>query len=213
MKYLLLLLLFISCNEIQEIDETNPIPTYKVEINKDELVLDFLYVHIPKWEGKVITNYPEDKGGLTNSGLTYTTWKHIHKKIGLNSFEKLDDTDIQKAINYYYYTFNCNKVNDLQLSALFTETYWGGNILVREYINHINYTRGLNLKLNSKISGYSLSEEVLKFLNNENPAMLYNELLSVKYNYLYRKVEADSSQRRFLKGWLNRTDDFKKNCK
>lgn len=213
MNKLILLLLLVGCNSVDsskvEIIKSTPI----FISNKTPIEL---YSHITKWEGHQVTNDPYDLGGLTHGGVTKHTYDHIRprlerKGISVNSFYNLNESDIIKFIDYYYFTFNCNRLKDSRLAMVFTEAYWGGNSIVKEYINILKDYSGQELTLNSKLSGYSLTQSTCNYLNSLNEEQIIQVLHMfdmVRYNYYHNKCEKNPTQYKFLKGWINRSNDL-----
>lgn len=159
--------------------------------------------HIPKWEGTQIVNDPYDQGGLTNSGLTYTTWEHLHQRLKLNNFEALTANDVSKCIKWYYTTHNCHKLNNIKLQALFTEFYWGGYTFIKEVLPEDFRS--------DKLHGYALNEKAIAYFNSmyiDDQETYIRKTIEFRRQWLYKKCENNPTQKKFLQGWLNRINDL-----
>lgn len=194
---LLIGLTVISCSKEQD----------KTLVKSDALALKILHSHIPKWEGNTITDHPADRGGLTNSGLTYNTYLHLKDIIHLPKFETLDKEDIKKCIHYYYKTTNAYRIKNAKIAALLTEFYWGRNTVVRRVADFYGFP------LNGRLQGYSLSVQFIHSVNNMDLVQqeeFIDICLKFRENYYLEVASKISNQKVFLKGWLNRNNDLQK---
>lgn len=203
--YFLLLIMFImSCSS----DQRSEKPAQVVSL--DTLLIE----HIAHWEGYgELTNHPNDYGGLTSSGITKVTFDHLAPKLGFsdNDFYNMKEETFKAFVNYYDTAFRCNKINYPPLRSLFVESYWGSNKLVKKYVSYINSTYDTAHTLGSRHKGYPLTDTLIVHINSmstNQQHVLLAQLLGVKKEYHYQRVLKDTSQKVFLKGWLNRTYAF-----
>lgn len=196
-RVLFLLLVLVGCQKTIEKPSL---------LKSDVLALSILYSHIPKWEGSTITNHPNDRGGLTNSGITYNTYLHVKDKIGLPEFKNITEKDVQRTIRWFYHTYGCSKINNAKISALLTEFYWGGNSVIKDVANFY----GLGLK--DRTTGYALSTGFIRYVNSLDTLQqeVFIEMcLNIRESYFNSTVKKLPSQQVFLQGWLNRNNDLR----
>ncbi len=58
-----------------------------------------------------------------------------------------------------------------------------------------------------------MGPKTLKAINNANPVQLYNGLKESRITFLKARAHNVPSQKKFLKGWLNRAEGFKRKDK
>ena len=160
-----------------------------------------------QWEGAAFENVPGDKGGPTKYGVILEEWK-------TKGYDKDGDKDIDvddlKLIN----------ANDAQVIA--KTHYWDklkgdqiANQSIAEFIVDFAYNCGV-------ITAAKKTQEVLGVtqdgifgpitvakINSTNQKEFFDKLKARRERYYRAIVENNSSQNKFLKGWLNRNNSFK----
>ncbi len=160
---------------------------------------------ILKWEGGFV-NDPVDRGGATNRGITYATYKTYCK------IKKLPEPTINDLINmsedqwtdvYKMFAWDKWKADDIDnqsIANLVVDWTWGSGVWGIKFPQRI-----LNVADDGIVGNITLSA-----INNYPDK---KELFQLLWNRRKRHFEdiaaKDSSQNRFLRGWLNRLNDFK----
>lgn len=165
--------------------------------------LNYYINFVNQHEGQSITNTKGDKGGLTNNGITLNTWKTLGWD--KNNDGTINEQDLRlitpKDHEYILKTGFWNKsradsINNPKVAAYVTDYVWGSGDLAYKLMHQA-------FNLNPKLE---MSEELLNELNN-NPDSL-DILHNSRTNFYKQIVRRDPSQRKFLKGWLNRANDL-----
>lgn len=158
-----------------------------------------------KWEGG-FSNNKSDKGGATNMGITLTTWKSqgydIDKDgdIDINDLKLASKQDVINLLKKNYWDkWKADEIQNQSIANLLVDWVW-----------------------NSGIHGIKIPQRVLKIeqdgivgpktiqsINNSNQKNLFNDLKQARKDFFIGITESNKSQAVFLKGWLNRLNDFK----
>lgn len=178
---------------------------------------------VAKWEAGFV-NDPKDKGGATNMGITIGTWRQIgydkdgDGDIDVQDIRLLNEHDFAAVLKIYWNRWIANKilnqsVANILVDWVFTSGAWG-------------------IKIPQRILGVEedgiVGPKTLKALNAECPKELFQKLFKAREKFFkdiatnsviaYEKkikrkaTEAEKmkhTQKRFIKGWLNRLNDFK----
>lgn len=164
-----------------------------------------LFEFIRKWEGGW-SDHPADKGGLTNMGITLSTWKSC-------GYDKDDDGDID--------------ADDLKLITpddvfnVFKKNYWdrwmGDQIHSQSLANILidwvwaSGSHGIKIPqqlLQVQCDGI-VGKVTLATLNSVNAQEFFNVLKEARLQFIDDLCRKNPSQEVFRKGWVNRINDFK----
>ena len=167
-----------------------------------------LVEHVLKWEGAAITNDPDDKGGLTNKGVTYALYNLLAKEV-LNvtpseaHFRSLTKDDVVKFIYWYWKKIKGDKWKNQLAAEQMCDWHWGSFQAVmktrRALFQHFN----LALKTNVSY----ISDDLVNMVN-KLPATKLNEVIyEARIAHYYSIAPEGHTNRKFLKGWINRTND------
>lgn len=159
---------------------------------------------IAKWEAGFV-NDPKDKGGATNMGITIGTWRQIgydkdgDGDIDVQDIRLLDEHDFSAVLKIYWNRWQANKilnqsVANILVDWVFTSGAWGVKIPQRI----------LGLKQDGAVG-----QLTLKAVNSANQKELFDKIFEARKKFFNDIVKNNPSQKRFIKGWLNRLNDFK----
>lgn len=159
---------------------------------------------VAKWEAGFV-NDPKDKGGATNMGITIGTWKQIgydkdgDGDIDVQDIRLLDERDFSCVLKIYWNRWQANRIINQSIANLlvdwvFTSGKWG--IVIPQRIIGVN-------------DDGKVGPMTLKALNSKNEKELFENLFEARKKFFKDIVKNNPSQKRFLKGWLNRLEDFK----
>lgn len=154
---------------------------------------------IKKWEGHYC-DVKGDRGGCTNAGVTIGTFKSIYGQ---------DKTCL-----------DLKKLTDNQWSFIFKKLYWDkcyGDYLINQSVANmlvdwywtsgkwaiIKFQKCLNVTQDG-----DFGKNTLNSANKANPLVLFNALKTERKNFFCSIVKNHPSQRKFLKGWLNRANSL-----
>jgi len=159
---------------------------------------------VAKWEAGFV-NDSVDKGGATNMGITIGTWRQIgydkdgDGDIDVQDIRLLDERDFACVLKIYWNRWSANRiinqsVANLLVDWVFTSGKWG--IVIPQRI----------LKLEPDgIAG----NQTLTAVNLVNQKAFFDAVFEARKKFFNDIVKNNPSQKRFLKGWLNRLNDFK----
>ena len=188
--------------------------------------IDKLLPYILKWEGGFV-NDPLDKGGATNKGVTIATWRQCgydktgDGKIDVDDLRMISDADVRDRVlrPYYWNRWKADKIKSQKVANILVDWVWGSGL------NGIKYPQ----KILGVTADGIVGPKTLAAVNNANPDMLFDSIYKEREAFLRNIVDksvaayekkigrkaSDSeliqhTQKRFLKGWLNRLKDIKR---
>lgn len=158
-----------------------------------------------KWEGGW-SDHPSDKGGKTNMGITLATWKSCG--YDKNGDFVVDEKDLKLATKedvvnilrkYYWNRWQADLINNQSVANLLVGWVWGSGI-------H-------GIKIPQRILGVVVDglvgAKTIAAVNSANQKELFQKLWNAKKKFFEDICVANPSQKVFLKGWLNRLNDYK----
>ena len=159
-----------------------------------------------KWEGGY-GNIVGDSGGATKYGVTIATWKALGKEPDKNDDGIVDAEDMKlltiddaMAVNKIFWDkIQGDKITNQSVAMAIADFMWNsGGVAVRKV------QRILGLKQDG-----IFGKNTLDAVNAADPAELHAKITDARRNYFYAIVRAKPITQKFLKGWLNRLNDFK----
>lgn len=176
------------------------------------------FVHfIRKWEGGLSRHSSDSasahpcpttlngkSGYHTNAGITYQAWVHSFGHDNDSRFLAMNSDDWFKVFKGSYWdSVKADQINDKIVAIFVTEIAWGSgtNQAIRTLQKSVNAC-GLKIEVDGAIGLHTIT--AVNSLNSR-------ELLAVMFAERERFFRAISKGKNsvFLKGWLNRLNDFK----
>ena len=204
---LIFLILPISCEE--SIKKTNN--KNFIKMNKMKQKADYRkYVpFVLRWEGGV-SNNAADRGGLTYKGITRATYVTLCQTVLKRSpdrehFLSLTDEEVGLFVKYYWdKATNNNQIASQKIAEAITSWFWGsGKLGLMWYQRMLNKEYGCKLVVDGIIGRASIEA-----INSIDADDLFKTSIKYRYNRFYQICRQNPSQKIFLKGWLNRLQDF-----
>jgi lysozyme family protein len=160
--------------------------------------INLLVPKILKCEGGYVNN-PFDKGGATNMGVTLAAWQHLgHPTATEEDIKNLTHDDFKIVIRQYWNQWQGDRINNQSIAEILVDWVWGSGIW--------------GIKIPQQILGVvadgQVGNKTIEALNSANQTELYKKIFEARKNFLNQIVEHDESQSIFLKGWLNRLNDY-----
>jgi lysozyme family protein len=167
---------------------------------------DPYFPSIIKSEGSVYENDPTDNGGCTKYGVILQTLKDYKFDVNKDG------------------VFTCEDVKALTLQdakLIYKKMYWDyfkadsiNNQSLAEYIvdGAINQGKGTIAKYVQDIVGVTadgvVGNKTLEAINNHDSKDLFQKLKAKREDKYHRIVANNPSQKKFIKGWINRLNSI-----
>lgn len=190
--------------------------------------VDILLPFILKSEGGFV-NDPADAGGATNKGVTIATWRNVgYDKDGDNDIDVKDlklltDADVKNRVlkPHYWDRWKADQIQSQKVANILVDWVWASG------------THGIVIPqrlLGVKADGI-VGNKTLSAVNFADPEQLFEAIFQARVDFLHditrtsivkyeskigrkatEKELMKHTNKRFLKGWLNRLNDIKRIC-
>lgn len=168
---------------------------------KCELLLPYLM----RWEGGYV-NDPHDRGGATNKGVTIATWRKVGYDI--NGDGNIDVVDLQSLSDYdvltrvlkphYWDRWQADDIISQSVANILVDWVWGSG--------------AYGIKIPQRLLGVEIDgivgPQTLAAVNAQEPRELFMRLKQERADFLHRIVDNNPTQKRFIRGWMNRLNDL-----
>lgn len=157
-----------------------------------------------KWEGGW-ADHKHDRGGKTNMGVTLATWKQCgYDKNGdglidaedLKLVTKGDVVDVLRK--HYWNRWQADHIVSQSLANILVDWVWGSGVHGVKIPQRL-----LHVRDDGKVGPQTLST-----LNSVNAEGFFRILKEERIRFCEQICERDPSQKVFLKGWINRINDY-----
>lgn len=167
--------------------------------------VEILAPYIKKWEGGFV-NDPADRGGATNKGVTIATFEAYCKAKSLprpnvERLKRMTDgewLDILKTM--FWDRWQADKIKSQKLANILVDWVWGSGVY--------------GIKIPQRILGVKqdgiVGDETLKALNAQDQDKLFQVIYEARKKYLNDITISRPTNKRFLRGWLNRLEDIRR---
>lgn len=189
----------------------------------DKAILDKYLKFVKKWEGGLSrdkadsasavpcpTVFNGKTGWHTNMGITYAVWKSFYGTDNDKEFLNLEDyPDMWFNIfkKGYWDTVKADQFTNPSIAIFVTGMAWGSGAK----------QAGLSLQQAILNCGLKINKDgvigpnTINTANSINPRILFDALAKERERF-FRVIGAPGkANNKFLKGWLNRLEDYKKN--
>lgn len=162
---------------------------------------------ILKWEGGYV-NHPNDKGGPTNKGVTIATWRKVgydkdgDGDIDIDDLKLLSNDDVVNRVlkPSYWDRWKADQINNQSIANIVVDWVWGSGSWGIKFPQRI---------LDIKDDGIVGPKTLAAMNDYPDQSELFKKLWLRRKQHFEDIVKADLTQAVFLKGWLNRLNDFK----
>lgn len=186
--------------------------------------IDKLIPFILKWEGGFV-NDPTDRGGATNKGVTLATYEAYCKRKDyprptVERLKNIPDAHWREIVKTMFWDkWKADDIHSQKVANILVDWVWGSGI------HGIKKPQAL---LGVKVDGI-VGDKTLSAVNFADPEELFDAIYQERVKFLnaivsnsvaaYEKkigrkaTDAELlkyTQKRFIKGWLNRLQDIKK---
>jgi len=159
---------------------------------------------IAKWEGGYVWD-KADKGGATNMGVTIATWRAVgYDKDGdgyidVQDIKLLNTHDFEAVLKIYWNRWKSDKIINQSVANILVDWVWGSGVW--------------GIKIPQRILGVVqdgvIGDKTLCALNAQNQKEFFDKIFAERVKFLDNIVKNNPSQKKFIKGWKNRLNDFK----
>jgi len=159
---------------------------------------------VAKWEGGYV-NDPDDPGGPTNMGITLATWKsqgydkNLDGRIDEKDIQLLEAGDFAVILQSRWDRWRASEIRNQQVANLLVDWLWcsgSWGIIIPQ--------REMGVKADGIVGPVTLAA-----VNSYPPELLHGFMWSHRKDFLQDIVRRKPTQKKYLKGWLNRLNDFK----
>lgn len=163
-----------------------------------------LVPHILRWEGGW-ANDPDDLGGATNKGVTFSTYKLYRRQRGLpipsiGDLCRLTDdefTDILKTM--YWNPCKADFIESQSVANAIVDWAWNSGTCTA--VKEVQKVLGVK-------SDGIVGNITLLAINSESPLPLFGRIQSARKAYIERICKARPANSKFKRGWYNRINSF-----
>lgn len=187
--------------------------------------IDILLPYILKWEGGFV-NDPTDKGGATNKGVTISTWKQCgydkdgDGDIDVSDLKLISNDDVRDRVlrPHYWNRWKADDIASQKVANILVDWVWGSGV---------HGIKKPQMLLGVTADGI-VGPKTIAAVNAYNPDKLFERIYSARVDFLKSIVNTSIAtyekrigrkatekellkytQKRFLRGWLNRLADIK----
>ena len=158
-----------------------------------------------KWEGNW-SNEKNDKGGATNIGITLSTWKsqgydkNHDGKIDIDDLKLITKQDVVNMLKKNYWDrWKADLINNQSIANILVDWVW----------NSGSYGIKIPQKVLKVTQDGIVGNKTIEAINSSDQNKLFNELKQARGDFFIQITKNDPSQLKFLKGCINRLNDFK----
>jgi len=160
--------------------------------------INLLVPKILKWEGGYVNN-PFDKGGATNMGVTLAAWQHLgHPVATEKDIKNLTHDDFKIVLRQYWNQWQADRIENQSIAEILVDWVWGSGIWGIKIPQQL-----LGVKPDGQVGNKTLTA-----INGYDAAELHKMIWEAREQFLQNIVKNNASQNIFLKGWLNRLNDY-----
>jgi len=166
--------------------------------------IDKLIPIILRWEGHYVDD-PLDRGGATNMGITLATWQRIgydknhDGHIDKEDVKQLDYNDFKYVFKSYWNTWLADSINNQSIANILVDWVWGSGrwgVIIPQRILGVKPDGSVGPKTLQAVNDYQPQEE------------LFNKIKQARIDFVNDICKHNPTQKRFLKGWLNRINSY-----
>lgn len=149
---------------------------------------------ILKWEGGFV-NDPNDSGGATNKGVTLATYRRYKgESASVDELKAITDEDWTNIFKQMYWDkFKADQIASQTVANLCVDWFWMSGTKAIKYVQRL---------IGATEDGV-VGEQTLAKLNAKGESLVL-DIYNCRKDFYHRIVASKPSQKRFLRGWINR---------
>lgn len=149
---------------------------------------------ILKWEGGFV-NDPNDSGGATNKGVTLATYRRYKgESATVDDLKAITDADWTNIFKQMYWDkFKADEIASQTVANLCVDWFWMSGTKAIKYVQRLIYADEDGI----------VGKQTLARLNAKGESLVL-DIYNCRKDFYHRIVASRPSQKRFLRGWINR---------
>lgn len=187
--------------------------------------VEILLPYILRWEGGFV-NDPADSGGATNKGVTISTWKQCgydkdgDGDIDVDDLRLINNEDVKNRIlkPFYWDRWQADGIQSQKIANILVDWVWGSGkhgIVIPQRILGVQSDGVVGNKTLSAVN-FADPDQLFAAIYKARVAFL-NEITQTSIANYEKKIGRKATEKellkntnkRFLKGWLNRLESIK----
>ena len=157
---------------------------------------------VRKWEGNAFVNHPADPGGATKWGVTIATFRSIYgRSKTVNDLKNMTEEQWNYIFKVHFWDrWQADKIESQSIANIVVDWVWASGIYGIKYPQQI-----LGVTADGKVGPKTLAA-----INGyPNQKELFQKLWNRRKKHFKNIVKNRPASKVFLKGWMNRLNDFK----
>lgn len=156
------------------------------------------------WEGAGFVVLKNDKGGPTKMGITLGTWQGIgydkdkDGDIDVDDLKAIDAKDYERVVQKFWDRWQADKINNQSIAEILVDWVWTSG------------SHGIEIpqKLLGVTPDGKVGPKTLAALNGQVPSVIFARIKEARAAFYNRIALRNPTQKKWLKGWLNRNNSF-----
>lgn len=150
---------------------------------------------ILRWEGGFV-DHPLDKGGATNKGVTWNTFKGRYPNGTIEDLKSITDQQWMEIFkDGYWNPCQGNLIDSQSVANIIVDWAWASG--TRTVIRKIQGMLGVR-------EDGVVGRVTLNAINNRDPRELFYEIKQARLDFIEAIIKRNPSQSVFRNGWINR---------
>ena len=156
--------------------------------------------------GDIYTEDKDDKGGATKEGITLKTWQQVgydknhDGHIDKEDVKVLNMADLRLVMSSFWDTIKGDLIYNRSIAEIWFDWLWASGTWSIIFVQQI---------LNVRDDGLVGAATIMALNNYPNQEYLFEMIIKYRIAFVKKIVAKDTSQEKWLQGWINRINSFK----
>ncbi len=174
----------------------------------------FAFNHLLNLEGGFV-NDPADRGRATNMGITIGTWERYARSLfgiepTIDTLRHITEEQVYQIFSEgYWRRYRADEIHNYPMAIQYVDTAYngGGVIVLQRSVNALTIEADHRLIEDGNIGPATIAA-TNRLIELNRVAELYRTFREQRIARFRTIVSNNSSQQRFLRGWINRANEF-----